>query len=274
MPHTGFLQNALLFQPACLNRDKLRRRIEGRTILVTGASSGIGEQLVRLLADFDVHIVAVARREERLQAIREDVGAGPARVSVFPADLRDPDQLASLIGFLQGLPDGLDVFVSNAGHSIRRSIADSLDRFHDFSRTMGINYFAPVRLVLSLAPALARRRGHIVSVSTVSALLPPVPQWAAYLASKTAFDVWFRSAAPELNGMGISTSTVYLPLVRTPMIEPTTAYRHWPALSPEYAARVIARSLYAGKRAYKPWWLAFARPVAPLAARHAFSRHP
>jgi len=133
---------------------------------------------------------------------------------------------------------------------------------------MGINYFAPVRLILSLAPVLAGRRGKIVS-----ALLPPFPNWAAYLASKTAFDVWFRPAGPELNRMGISTATMYFPLVRAPMIEPTAAYRKWPALSPAYAARVIARSFYAGKRAYKPWWLAFARPAAPLAVRRVAARH-
>jgi NAD(P)-dependent dehydrogenase (short-subunit alcohol dehydrogenase family) len=267
MARRGFLDKVVPFQPVFLNREKLRRKIEGKTVLITGASSGIGQRLALLLSEFRVHLVVVARREDRLLALKREAEAKAARVSVFAADLRDEQQMGRLLDFLHRLPGGVDIVVSNAGHSIHRSIAGSLDRFHDFTRTMGINYFASVRLILSLAPMLAEKRGHIVNVSTVSVRLAPVPHWAAYLASKGAFDAWFRSVGPELAGMGISVSTVYLPLVRTPMIEPTAAYRHAPAMSPDHAARVIARSFYDGKRAYKPWWLVFGQ-LASLVLGH------
>lgn len=109
---------------------------------------------------------------------------------------------------LYQLPNGLDVIVSNAGKSIRRSIHDSLDRYHDFTRTMAINYFAPVRLLLSIIPLLEKNKGQIINVSTINALLLPIPYWAAYQASKGAFDTWFRSVAPELNAIGIATTTI------------------------------------------------------------------
>lgn len=264
MQRYSFFEKNVLFQPACLNRDKLKRHIEGKTVLITGASSGIGERLACMLAEFRVHLIVVARREERLLALQRAAEAKAATVSVFPADLRDRQQLEHLLDFLHQLPDGVDILVSNAGHSIRRSIADSCNRFHDFARTMDINYFAPVQLVLSLLPLLAGNNGQVINVSTINALLPPFPHWAAYQASKTAFDTWLRSAEPELNRMGIATTSLYLPLVRTPMIAPTPAYQHAPAMSPEHAARLIGKAIYTKKRTLKPWWLVFVQLAALL----------
>ena len=254
----------LLYPPVRLDRAKLADRLDGKTILITGASSGIGEQLAHVLADCRVHLILAARREDRLHALRRALEAKAAEVSVFAGDLRDPAQLDGLIAFLHRLPDGLDIVVSNAGHAIRRSMRASLDRFHDFSRTMAINYAAPVRLLLAVLPLLERRRGHIVNVSTVSALLPPVPGWAAYLASKGAFDIWLRAAAPELARWGVAVTSVYFPLVRTPMIEPTAAYRRLPARSPQDAAAVIARLLTTRRRSYRPWWMYVAQPAAAV----------
>ena len=155
------------------------------------------------------------------------------------------------------MPDGLDLLVSNAGISIMRSINNSLDRYHDFTRTMAINYFAPVQLLLSTIPLLEKNQGHIINISTINVLLIPIPYWAAYQASKSAFDTWFRSAAPELNAMGISTTSIYLPLVKTRMILPTTAYQKVPAMSPDHVAKIICKSMYTKRRNYKPWWLIF-----------------
>jgi len=120
---------------------------------------------------------------------------------------------------------------------------------------MAINYFAPVQLLLSLIPILKRNKGHIINVSTVNVLLVPFPYWAAYQASKSAFDTWFRSVAPELNAMGIATSSVYLPLVKTRMILPTKAYQKLPAMSPEHVAKIICRLICTRKRKYRPWWM-------------------
>jgi NAD(P)-dependent dehydrogenase (short-subunit alcohol dehydrogenase family) len=160
-----------------------------------------------------------------------------------------------LIEQLHQRPKGIDIVVSNAGKSIRRSIFDSLDRFHDFGRTMNLNYFGPVQLMLSLIPDLVARQGHVINISAVNVLLAPLPMWSAYQASKTAFDQWFRTVAPELNARGVRTTSIYLPLVRTRMIEPTEAYKNMPAMQPEDVAHLICQALYSRRRTYAPWWL-------------------
>jgi short-subunit dehydrogenase len=259
MPASRWLEY-ILFPPKSLNRRKLVTRLQKKTILITGASSGIGEQLSFMLGEYPVHLILVARREDKLQEIKQRIeAAGPAKVTIYALDLRDDERMQELLADLHTKHDGIDIIVSNAGHSIRRSIYDSLDRYHDFTRTMSINYFAPVQLILSLMPVLERSGGHIIHTSTVNALLYPVPGWAAYQASKSAFDVWFRSVEPELNRRGVHTTSLYLPLVRTPMIQPTEAYRKMPAMTPEQVARIIGRSIYTRRRSWQPWWLFIGR---------------
>ena len=249
------LIESLLFPSDRLDEDKLRRAMAGKSVLITGASSGIGEQLAYLLGRTDASLILVARRKEKLEAMLESMSAQGAKVSIYAADLRNEGELERLIASMRERPEGLDCVVSNAGKSIRRPVMDSLDRFHDFARTMAINYFAPVKLLLSVIPELEKKCGLIVNVSTINTSLIPLPYWAAYQASKSAFDTWLRSAAPELNARGIRTTSCYLPLVRTPMIEPTTAYRKAPAMSPEHAARWIAKAMYTERRTIAPWWL-------------------
>lgn len=261
-----FLEYAI-FPPSLFNESKLGRKLEGKTVLITGASSGIGEQLAYLLADIKVHLILVARREEKLVAMKDVIELKAARVSVYSADLRKDKEMEGLLHFLHSLPEGLDIVVSNAGHSIKRSIHQSLDRYHDFSRTMAINYSAPVQLILSVIPLLKQKQGHIINVSTVNVLLHPLPEWAAYQASKAAFDTWFLSAAPELNRMGIVTTSIYLPLVRTPMILPTTSYEKLPAMSPQHVAKIIGKCIYTIKTIYKPWWLIFGQLASVLFRR-------
>lgn len=275
----------LLFPRTKLDFDKLTRVMRGKTVLITGASSGIGEQLAYVLGRCEVHLLLTGRNEEKLREMKAAIEGGArdpggaetgnekdrAVVSVFGADLRDGEQLARIIEFvsLQAAPP--DILVSNAGLSIRRSIFDSLDRPHDFARTMAINYTAPVQLLLAMIPSLGSVRGQIINVSTINASLIPFPKWAAYQASKTAFDVWLRSAAPELNAGGIATTSVYLPLVRTPMIAPTAAYAKAPAMSAEHAASMIAKSMYTRKRTIRPWWLPLGQ-LASLWGRGAWER--
>lgn len=261
------LLEGILFCPTYLNKKRLCHQLDGKTVFITGASSGIGEQLAYALADSNCHLILTARREDKLNQVKKVIEKKAAKVSVVPADLRKPEELAKVISFLQKLPNGLDVFVSNAGLSIKRSIYESLDRSHDFSRTMAINYEAPVKLVLALLPILQNTKGQIIHISTVNALLAPVPYFAAYQASKTAFDVWLRSVAPEIEANGIATTTLYLPLVRTAMIEPTPAYRNMPAMSPNHVATVISKSMYTKQKSYKPWWLPFGQ-IASIFTRN------
>lgn len=258
------LLESLLFAPTYLNKKKLRHVLEGKTILITGASSGIGERVAYVLGEMNVHLILVARREEKLLTMKSEIEKGTAKVSVCKADLRNQEEMERVLAFIHDLPDGLDIVVSNAGLSIQRSITDSLDRYHDFTRTMAINYFAPVQLLLSVIPLLEKNQGQVINVSTINTSLFPMPYWAAYQASKTAFDTWFRSAAPELNVMGIATTSIYLPLVKTPMILPTAAYQNAPAMCPTHVAKIICKSIYTKKKNYSPWWLIFGQLVSVL----------
>ena len=266
MHRYGLLEH-ILFPPVFMNKEKLQHELAGKTILITGASSGIGASLACALAGFSVHLILVARSQDKLLSIKEEIEKENARVSIFCADLRNRDELAELIGFLKHLPEKPDFFISNAGKSIRRSIYDSLDRFHDFTRTMAVNYLAPVELLLSLIPLLCEKRGKVINISSTSVLLLPIPRWSAYLASKTAFDTWFRSIAPELHGSGVSTSSVYFPLVKTPMILPTTEYQKMPGMSPEHAAKIIIRAMVSNRKFFRPWWLFFGQVASVLFRR-------
>ncbi|WP_214833541.1 SDR family NAD(P)-dependent oxidoreductase [Exiguobacterium sp. E4787] len=253
--HNYTLLEKFLFLSPSFHFEKMKQEVDGKTILITGASSGIGKAFAYLLADTTAHLILVARSEANMNAMKDDIEQVSARVTVFPADLRNEEERIELLAFLNQLPDGLDVVVSNAGISINRPIVQSLDRYHDFTRTMALNYFAPVQLLLSLIPMLAQKNGQIINVSTINVLLLPVPYWAAYQASKTAFDTWLRSAEPELKVKNIYTTSIYLPLVRTPMIEPTIAYQNSPAMSPVHVAEMIGHALYTKRNVYKPWWL-------------------
>lgn len=246
-----------LFLPVYLNEKRLIDHLVGKSVLITGASSGIGEQLAYRLANINCHLILTARQGGKLSKIKNEIEMKAAKVSIFQADLRNEDEMENLLTFLHEFPGGLDIVVNNAGHSIKRSIYDSLDRYHDFTRTIAINYFAPVQLLLSTIPLLKRNHGQIINISTVNALLAPVPYFSAYQASKSAFDVWLRSVSSELKAEGIVTTTIYLPLVRTPMIQPTATYRNMPAMSPDHAAKLICKSIYTQKKRYQPWWLIF-----------------
>jgi short-subunit dehydrogenase len=261
----------ILFLPTYIKKEKLREELHGKTILITGASSGIGRELSYFLADLDVHLVVVARRKEILFSMKEEIEKKNAKVSVYRADLRVESEVEGLLAYIQQLPRGLDIIVSNAGKSIMRSIFESTDRFHDFQRTMSLNYFAPVKLLLSLISMLEKNRGQIIHISTINTMLLPFPFWSAYQASKSAFDTWFQSAAPELNTRGISTSSIYLPLVRTPMIVPTKAYRKVPAMNPLHVAQIISKCMYTKRRKFRPWWLIFGQ-VASMLFRGLYER--
>jgi short-subunit dehydrogenase len=268
-PSQFFLQHrqqmTLLFFPFLwFSRSKLRQHLDGKTVLITGASYGIGECLAEQLAETNAHLLLAARTADKLLEVKRKVEAKGGHADVFPCDLSDATAVETLLQQLLQLPNGIDVVVSNAGKSIRRSIFDSLDRLHDFSRTMNLNYLGPVQLLLALIPTLAVRRGHVINISAANVLLAPAPGWAAYQASKTAFDQWFRCVGPELNARGVATTSIYLPLVRTRMIEPTAAYKNVPAMQPEQVARLICRAINSRRRSYAPWWLRAAEVASVL----------
>lgn len=216
---------------------------EADIIVITGASSGIGEQAARQLAARGAHVCLVARRREELERVQAAIVADGGKASIYAADLSvdaEVDRCAAEILAQQGR---VDVLVNNAGRSIRRSVRQALDRDHDYQRTMQINYFAAVRFTLRLLPGMLERdRGHIVNVTTM-AVQTASPGYSAYVASKMALEGFSRVLASEMAGKGVRVTLVRYPLVRTPMSGATTVYSRVPMMSPEQAAGWILRAI-------------------------------
>jgi NAD(P)-dependent dehydrogenase (short-subunit alcohol dehydrogenase family) len=227
-----------------ISDERLAAAVRGKVILVTGSSYGIGEATARRLAAAGAMVLLVARTEEQLQVVADGIRAGGGAAYVYPANLADPIAVEQLVRTVLAEHGRVDVLVSNAGKSIRRSVADTYQRFHDIERTNAINYLGPAKLVLELLPSMRERRsGHIVNVSTAGVRTPPMARWSAYLASKSAFDVWLRCVAQEVRGDGVTTSTVYMGLVHTRMSEPTPLLNKLPGLTPEQAADQVCTAV-------------------------------
>jgi NAD(P)-dependent dehydrogenase (short-subunit alcohol dehydrogenase family) len=175
--------------------------------------------------------------------VRAEIEEKGGQAGVYSVDLTSEESIDACVKQMLGDHEGIDMLVNNAGRSIRRSIALSYDRFHDFERTMALNYFGPVRLMLALLPHMESRRfGHIVNISSIGVQAHP-PRFSAYVASKAALDAFSRVAATEVVGKGVTFTTIHMPLVRTPMIAPTGLYDRFPTLSPEQAADMIVGAL-------------------------------
>lgn len=222
---------------------ELRDVLAGRRVLVTGASSGIGRAVALRVAGAGGTAVLVARSQEKLDALRAEIEAHGGRALSCTADLSSAASAGELLSRLEAERVAIDVLVNNAGRSIRRPIHESFERAHDYERTMALNYFGSLRLILGLLPGMrARGRGHVINVSSAGVQMG-TPLFSAYVASKAALDAFTRVAASETLNDGVRFTTVHMPLVRTPMIAPTDAYRDVPALTPEEAADLVLRPL-------------------------------
>jgi NAD(P)-dependent dehydrogenase (short-subunit alcohol dehydrogenase family) len=238
------------------DRDRLRRTVAGATVLVTGASFGIGKATACKLADAGATVLLAARSEDKLDQIAQSISDSGGQAVSYPADLSDEAAITALTERLLDEHGPPDIVVSNAGKSIRRSLHLQYERPHDFDRTIGINYLGPIRLLLGLLPAMRQRgTGHIVNVSSVGVRVPPGPRWGAYQASKGAFDMWLRSVAPELHADGVDVTTIYMALIHTRMSAPTPTLRNLPGLTPDEAADIIAKAIIERPRTIAPWWL-------------------
>jgi len=236
--------------------DRLRDVVTGKTVLVTGASYGIGEATARKLAAAGAKVLIVARSADRLEDVAASINTGGGQAVVYPTDLSDEAAVSELTKQITENHGPLDIIVSNAGKSLRRSLHEQYDRPHDFQRTIDVNYLGPIWLLLGLLPAMRDNgRGHLVNVSSVGVRVVPGPQWGAYQASKGAFDRWLRSVAPELHADGIDVSTIYFALVRTRMIEPTPLLGRLPGLTPDEAADAVAKVIIERPRTNEPPWV-------------------
>ena len=227
----------------------LEGRVGGKVVVVTGASSGIGKATALKLAEAGAKVILAARTPEKLEETKAEIlekGGEAYTYSVDIANLEDCDRFAQKV-----LEDfgRVDVLINNAGRSIRRSISLSYDRFHDFERTMQLNYFGALRLMMNFLPVMEKNRsGHVINISSIGALTYPA-RFSAYVASKSALDAFSRCAASEYSDCNVYFSTINMPLVRTPMIAPTKIYENVPTISPEEAADMVGEALiYRNKR--------------------------
>jgi len=217
--------------------------VKNKVVLITGASSGIGKAAALKIAEAGAKTLIVARTEEKLLETRREIEARGGSAIIQIADVADPASCKALVERVLEEHGGVDILINNAGRSIRRAIESSLDRFHDYERTMQLNYFGALRLIMGFIPhMLARKRGHVINISSIG-VLSNAPRFSAYVASKAALDAFSRCAAAEFSDSGIEFTTINMPLVRTPMIAPTKLYQHVPTLNPEEAADLIVQAI-------------------------------
>jgi thioester reductase-like protein/NADP-dependent 3-hydroxy acid dehydrogenase YdfG len=221
----------------------LKEELGGKHVMITGASSGIGHAAALKIAAAGGVPLLVARNVEKLEEVRAEIVAAGGTAYVYAADISDMESVDRLLERVLADHRNVDALINNAGRSIRRSIALSYDRFHDFERTMQLNYFGAVKLIIGLLPHMRERgSGHIVNISSIGVQTSP-PRFSAYVASKSALDAFTRVVASETIGDGVTFTTIHMPLVRTPMIAPTKMYDAFPAITPEEAGDMICEAL-------------------------------
>jgi NAD(P)-dependent dehydrogenase (short-subunit alcohol dehydrogenase family) len=217
--------------------------VNGKVVLITGASSGIGKAAAFKIAAAGGIPLLVARSADKLEETKQEIEAKGGTAYTYSADLSDLESIDNLVEQVLSDHPAVDVLVNNAGRSIRRSIALSGDRFHDFERTVQLNYLGTIKLTMGLLPHMRERhRGHIVNVSSIGVQTNP-PRFSAYVASKAALDAWTRVVSSEVIGDGVSFTTIHMQLVRTPMIAPTKIYDQFPTITPDEAADLICEAI-------------------------------
>ena len=226
----------------------LKGTVGGKVVLVTGGSSGIGLAAAVKFAEAGAVTIICARGEDKLADAVKEIRAAAgkdARVFSYSVDIADEAGCAAFVQTLEAEHGGVDFLINNAGRSIRRAIESSYDRFHDFQRTMDLNYFGCLRVTMGLLPGMVKKhKGHVVNISSIG-VLTNAPRFSAYVASKAALDAWTRCASSEFADQGVTFTTINMPLVRTPMIAPTKIYQNVPTLAPEEAADMIAQACIA-----------------------------
>lgn len=221
----------------------LRGHVAGKVVLITGGSSGIGKASAIKVAEAGAKVIIVARGQEELYATRDEIIAAGGKCWAYTCDLTDMSSCDALVKTVLAEHKAVDILVNNAGRSIRRSIELSYDRFHDYERTMQLNYFGCLRLIMGFLPAMTqRRRGHVINISSIG-VLASSPRFSAYVASKAALDAFSRCAQAEFSGKNIAFTTINMPLVKTPMIAPTKMYESVPTLTPEEAADLVVKAI-------------------------------
>lgn len=221
----------------------LSGQVKDKVVVVTGSSSGIGKATALKLASAGAKVVLVARGEEKLLETKKEIDAAGGKAWIYTSDVSDLASCDALVKRVLKDHGSCEYLINNAGRSIRRGVANSFDRFHDFERTMQLNYFGALRLIMGFLPKMMeKKRGHIINISSIG-VLTNAPRFSAYVASKSALDAFSHCAASEFIDKNIHFTTINMPLVRTPMIAPTKIYENVPTLSPEEAADLIVEAI-------------------------------
>ena len=221
----------------------LQGQVNGRVVVVTGASSGIGKATAWKLAEAGALVITIARDREQLDEAANEFAAAGLKLHTYIADLADMASAEAVAQQILAEHGVVDILINNAGRSIRRAIENSFDRFHDFERTMQLNYFGALKISMGFLPKMIeQKRGHIINISSIG-VLTNAPRFSAYVASKSALDAWTRCAASEFADRGVHFTTINMPLVKTPMIAPTKLYDQVPTLTPEEAAALICDAI-------------------------------
>ena len=229
--------------PEALTPRNLRAALEDRVVVVTGASSGIGRATALEMGRHGARMMLVSRTKEKLDALAREIKDAGGKAWVYPTDLADMAANQRMIERVLKEHGRVDILVNNAGRSIRRSVKESLDRFHDYERTMQLNYFGAVKLMLAVIPGMKERgSGHIINISSIGVQAYP-PRFGAYVASKSALAALARCMAPEVADDGIVVTNIHMPLVRTPMIAPTGIYKNFPTISSDEAAEMVVQAV-------------------------------
>ena len=226
-----------------INDMTLKGNVAGKTVIITGASSGIGEATALRLATTGANLILVARDINKLEITLQKITELGGQAHIYSCDIADMASCDALVKTVLAEHGNVDILINNAGRSIRRSIDLSFDRFHDYERTMQLNYFGSIRLIMGFTPQmLERQQGHVINISSIG-VLTNAPRFSAYVASKAALDAFTRCAASEFSDRNVSMTTINMPLVRTPMIGPTKVYDNVPTLAPEEAADLIVQAI-------------------------------
>jgi NAD(P)-dependent dehydrogenase (short-subunit alcohol dehydrogenase family) len=225
----------------------LKGHVGGKVVVVTGGSSGIGQATAVMMGKAGARVAIVARDESKLADTVREIEQEGGKAKAFSADLADMQACDSVLERIFAEMGAIDILVNNAGRSIRRGIAASYDRFHDYERVMQLNYFGSLRLIMGVLPVMEKkRRGHIINISSIG-VLSNAPRFSAYVASKAALDAFSRCASSEFSDTGVRFTTINMPLVRTPMIAPTKIYENVPTITPKEAAAMVKQAVI-----YKP----------------------
>ena len=248
------LLKQIVYPTKTVSNKKLGKLFDGKWVVVTGATSGIGEALTLRLIAAHANLFLIARNEEKLKFLCDKARENGCEAHYKAIDLRRREELDSWCETLRKELPAVSYLFCNAGKSIKRKISSSVDRMHDFDRTMDLNYRSMVRLSLALMPSLRNAGGRIIYTSSVSSRYPFVPGWSAYHASKCAANVWCRTARREQKQLGVKVQVAYMPLVHTPMSDENETYKNLPAYSADEGACILLKLAMSKKFRYKPWW--------------------